>query len=104
MLTRSIIVERREGGWDVGWDGKNDKRCYDGSVYHGESFLLSIDKFVVNEFALFAYERSGFIILGGVGWGDFYSQNSNFDVREVGEIEQGGCSKVRTMSKFFHKV
>ena len=78
MLTRSIIVEGREGGWDVGGDGKNDKRGYDRSVYHGESFLPLIDKFVVNEFALFAYERGGFIILGGVGWGGFLFAELDF--------------------------
>ena len=68
-------------------NGKIDKSDYDRSVYHGESFLPSIDNFVVHKFALFAYERSGFIILGGVGWGDFYSQNSIFDGREVGNVE-----------------
>ena len=69
-------------------------------MYHGESFLTLIGKFVVNKFALFAYERSGFIVLGGVGCGDSYPQNSIFDRREVGEIEKGGCLKVCSMSKF----
>ena len=50
----------------MGWDGKNDKTCYDRTVYHGESFLIWIDNFIVPDSRLMGYEIIGFITLGEV--------------------------------------